>query len=313
MTLARLQQAITLGLVASAVAWTVACLRAGRPVWAAVGAAVIAFGHAGVLALEMAMAARLNRRDPAPPARPGQRVHAWLAEVAWAPRVFCWQQPFRSRKWADHLPPQGRGVLLVHGFVCNRGFWNPWMARLRAANIAHVAIDLEPVFGSIDDYCAAIEAGMRRLEAATGRAPVIVAHSMGGLAVRAWLAGDDHAARVHHLVTIATPHHGTELARWAVPPNARQMRRDSPWLAALALREAGRAAVPTTCFYGHCDNVVMPASAAVLEGAEAHHLPGTAHVHMAAHPAVYDAVIRALRDPRRPPTARTSLRDPGPA
>jgi alpha-beta hydrolase superfamily lysophospholipase len=31
---------------------------------------------------------------------------------------------------------------------------------------------------------------VRRLEAATGMAPVVVAHSMGGLATRRWLALD---------------------------------------------------------------------------------------------------------------------------
>jgi triacylglycerol lipase len=89
-----------------------------------------------------------------------------------APQVFCWRQPFFSQRWPDHLPAdaQGRrGVLLVHGFVCNRGVWNPWLQRLHARDVPFVAVNLEPVFGSIDDYVGILEQAVRRLEAATGK------------------------------------------------------------------------------------------------------------------------------------------------
>ena len=35
-------------------------------------------------------------------------------------------------------------VVLVHGYVCNRGFWAPWMARLRAQGHCVIAPNLEP-------------------------------------------------------------------------------------------------------------------------------------------------------------------------
>ena len=77
------------------------------------------------------------------------------------------------------LPPAAargrRGPLLVHGFVCNRGLWNPWLERLHARGIPFVAVDLEPVFGSIDDYVRILENAVQRLERCTGLAPVIVA------------------------------------------------------------------------------------------------------------------------------------------
>ena len=61
---------------------------------------------------------------------------------------------------------------------------------------------------------------------------------MGGLAVRRWLAETGAAgdARIHHVVTIATPHRGTWLARWAVSRNSREMRIDSPWQRQLGSR-----------------------------------------------------------------------------
>ena len=49
-----------------------------------------------------------------------------------------------------------------------------------------------------------------------------------------------------------------------------------------------------TCFYGHTDNVVFPASTATLAGADNRHLAGVAHVAMAFHPEVFDEVLRLL-------------------
>ena len=238
--------------------------------------------------------ATTRRRVPAP----GQLLRAWLGEVVSAPLVFCWRQPFRSQVWPDHLPAdaQGRrGLLLVHGFVCNRGLWNPWLERLRADGVPHVAVNLEPVFGSIDDYMHILEQAVQQLERHTGLPPVVVAHSMGGLAVRRWWAerGDD--ARVHHAVTIGTPHHGTWLARFAMTRNARQMQQLSGWLQTLAQREPASRAARFTCFYSHCDNIVFPPSTATLDGADNRHLSGVAHVHMASRPEPLAEVLEQLR------------------
>ena len=133
------------------------------------------------------------RHDAAPRLGAARLLRAWWAESRWAALVFGWWQPFRMHAVPDWLPPRAadrpapRGVVLVHGFLCNRAFWTPWFAPLRARGHAFVAVTLEPAFGSIDDYAPAIEAAVRRVTEATGQAPLIVGHSMGGLAIRAWL------------------------------------------------------------------------------------------------------------------------------
>jgi triacylglycerol lipase len=222
-------------------------------------------------------------------------VRAWAAELVAAPRVFLWHQPFRSASEPDRLSPVGdgrRGVLLVHGFFCNRGVWNPWLRRLRAADVPFVAVSMEPVFGSISDYGPTIAAAASELERVTGLAPVIVAHSMGGLAVRAWLA--DHAgARVHRLITIASPHVGTRLAGRGRGRNVEQMREGSSWVRDLAGRETGSRA-HVVCFWSHCDNIVFPTRNATLEGADNRHLEATPHVQMIFHPAVLAEVLRSV-------------------
>jgi len=312
--LARLQQFITLGLVAMAVAWAAYFVRSGAVAWAAAGAMLILFGYALFLAIEFVLLWFVNRSDPTPRASARQLVVAWWNEVLTAPRVFCWRQPFRSNAVADFLPAQRgrRGVVFVHGFVCNRGLWNPLMTRLRKLGIPFVAVNLEPVFGSIDHYADIVDDAVRRIESATGQPPVIVAHSMGGLAVRAWLdthRGDD---RVHRVITVGTPHHGTFLGRFAHTTNSRQMQLKSAWQQQLAAREPTQRFARFTCFFGHCDNIVFPASMATLSGADNRHIAGCAHVQMAHHDDVFNEVLRWVGSP--PASSRVSVEsDPMPA
>ena len=295
--LARLQQFTTLGLALTALVWAWACWRSGRPVLGLAGALVIVAAYAVILGIEFVLLALANRGDPAPRASPRQLFLAWWGEVLSAPKVFCWRQPFRSQRWPDHLPdaPAGRrGLLLVHGFVCNRGLWNTWYPRLQDAGVPYLAVNLEPVFGSIDAYVPAIEAAVRRLEQATGLPPVVVAHSMGGVAVRRWWVEQANPGRLSHLVTIGSPHRGTWLAKAAFSPNGRQMRLNSPWLQDLLDRETAAQRRRTTCFFSHCDNIVFPASNATLPGADNRHVAGTAHVHLAEREEPYAEALRHL-------------------
>jgi triacylglycerol esterase/lipase EstA (alpha/beta hydrolase family) len=295
---ARLQRALVFALLALAAALAGWALAVDRPWLALLAVPGVAFFHALPLAAEFALAARVNRRDPAPPAGVPEIVLAWLGEAWTGLVVFGWRQPFRSRAEPDHLPAQARGrrgVLLVHGFVCNRGLWNPWLRRLRARGVPCVAVDLDPVFGRIEQYAAIVDAAVQRLAVATGVPPLVVAHSMGGLAVREWLAQSAGDKRVHAVITIGTPHGGTWLARFAYSANARQMRLAGDWLHGLSRREPSPPdRPPFVCFYGRCDNIVFPAASATLPGADNRHLRGVAHVRMAYVDAVFDEALRRL-------------------
>jgi pimeloyl-ACP methyl ester carboxylesterase len=299
MTLARGLRALVVSLAAVAAVWAVEAWRRGQPVAMAAGLLLVLGVHAGCLAIEVAIAWFVNRGDTAPRATLAEAVRAWAGEWLAALRVFGWWQPFRHQAFPDHLParPGGRrGLLLVHGYVCNRGIWRPWLERLVRDGTPFVALSMEPVFGSIDAYAERIEEGVRRLEAATGRAPVIVAHSMGGLAARRWAAEHAGAARVRRFVTLGTPHAGTWIARWGFTANAREMRRESRWLATLGNRERGGFG-GFTCFHSHADNIVFPASTATLPGADNRHLRAVAHVAMVLHPEPWAEVQRWLAAP----------------
>ncbi len=268
--------------------------------WSAAAIGVLLLGgYAVVLALEFCLLRWASVNDPSPNPSFAQLCRAWWGEVGHAPRVFGWRQPFCSERWPNHLPvnSQGRrGVLLVHGFFCNRGLWNLWLQRLTALNIPVIAVTLEPPFGAIDRYVSTIEAAIQQLHRSTGQPPVVVAHSMGGLATRRWWADQADPARIHRLITLGTPHHGTWLAGMAFSENGRQMRLQSRWLQALAQREPAGRAASCTCFYSHCDNIVFPPSTATLVGADNRHLTAVAHVHMVDHVEPWAETLRRLAE-----------------
>ncbi len=182
------------------------------------------------------------------PAVRHSRLRDWLVafagETAVSIRQFYWLMPFREqfRVPAPGGPARGPAILLLHGYGCNRGLWLPtarWFAR-RGYPVR--AINLQPMHASIDDYAGAIGEAVASLRQATGGDRVaIVAHSMGGLAARAYLRSCSRSGAdpgVAALVMIGTPHAGTHIARIGLGRNARQMEFRSHWTEALRRDEA---------------------------------------------------------------------------
>ena len=119
-----------------------------------------------------------------------------------------------------------------------------------SAAFPFVAVNLEPVFCTIDAYVPTVEAAVSRLEASTGRAPLLVCHSMG-VGGCAWLQAHQADHRIFRVVTIGTPHHGTWMARFGLAPNTRQMRQLCEWLDSLARKEPPNRLERFRCYYGH--------------------------------------------------------------
>lgn len=295
--LARLEQATTLGLVALAACW-LWWAWPQSPAWALAGFVLTLMAYSLVLAIEFVALHAVGGDSVVPGATWAEIVRAWWREVLVVPKVFCWRQPFRWHAVPDLLEGTGltgrRGIVFIHGFVCNRGFWTPWLERARADRRAFVAVNLEPVFGSIDAYVPIIDQAVAQVTRATGMAPVLVCHSMGGLAARAWLRARGPGLFAAHVITIGTPHHGTWLARFSHLANGRQMRRGGEWLADLPKGNETGEGPRFTCWVAGCDNIVFPPSTATLAGADNRVVRGAAHVDLAFRPQVMDGSMALI-------------------
>ncbi len=297
MTNALIQRLLTLG--TAPLCWTLAWwLWPTSPNYALAWIAAPALMTMALLVIQFALLFAVNRADPSPRASVSAHFRAWRGEVRACMRVFHWWQPFRRGAHGDLLnvrpgAENRRGVVLLHGFFCNRAFWTHWMLRLRSEQRVFVALDLEPAFGSIDAYNSAVDQAVRQMQQATGLAPIIVGHSMGGLAARAWLsfnaANGADAQAVYRVITLGTPHHGTWLAKFSHTLNGAQMRIHSAWLSRLADSEKKPHGVPFTCFFSNCDNIVFPISSAKLEGADNRLVLQRGHIDLAHDPEVINA------------------------
>lgn len=210
-------------------------------------------------------------------------------------RLFVAIQPF-ERFWMgdDRLrpTPDRPPLLLIHGYHCNRGAWFWLRSRLEAAGWTVATHNLEPVLANIDSYAEGIERRIDAVLAATGaKRAILVGHSMGGLASRAYLRRYG-TGKVERMISLASPHHGSRLAALAWGPNGRQMRIGSAWLIDLAEAPLPRGSVS---IYSLHDNQVMPQrECSELAGARNVALPGISHLGMLFAPAVLAALLREL-------------------
>jgi triacylglycerol lipase len=232
-----------------------------------------------VLGIEFATGAAIDRR-------PGARLAPWLALRIWWQEantsfgMFSWNQPFASSFPEQPLvrDAQRPAVLLVHGYMCNRAVWRPLLlsGTLKECNVA--TVNLEPVFGPIERYGEVIARAVDALRAATGAARVtLVCHSMGGIAARAYLHqhGDEAVERV---ITIATPHYGTIFGAFGSGHNARQMRHRTSYLQELTGAEPPERAARFVCIASRDDNLIVPRTSCMLQGARHIWLDGVGHL-----------------------------------
>lgn len=221
---------------------------------------------------------------------------ALWSEIRISAQVGLWMLPFRWRSFADSSKAEetstGPVVIFVHGFFCNRGMWIPWLRHLSENGVKHISVNLEPLFGSIDDYVATIDAAVHQAQQLSNSKPHFVCHSMGGLVVRHWLVSHASArSRVDQVITIGSPHFGTVLSQFApLMKNVQQMKTASQWLADLRRRELEMRPVDTyqgfICWYSNTDNVVLPSSSAQLPGADNRMIRGVGHLALAYHPSL---------------------------
>jgi triacylglycerol lipase len=265
-----------------------------------VTAIAVALGWRVLVGLNTYVLAWRNRSLPPPEfERNGLALMPRVAvELAAMIGTYWVLQPFERAFMGDPRPPRashGRTpVLLLHGYACNRAACWALARSLREGGETAWAVTLEPVYGSIDEWVAPIARRIDALLAATeARQVILVCHSMGGLAARAYLRrhGGEKVAR---LITLGSPHRGSAHARLGAGPNAREMEPESSWLGALASFESRGFAAPFTSIFSYHDNVVAPQTSAMHPAAKNLPLAGTGHLTMLFSRVIVELVAREL-------------------
>jgi pimeloyl-ACP methyl ester carboxylesterase len=233
----------------------------------------------------------------------GPIFRAYVLELRDSLNTFNQLMPFQVN-WklpAPHNHAQRPAVLMIHGFVCNRGLWAPLARWLNQRGYWTSAISLEPVWGSIDAYLPMMHQAVN--EALQEHDQVIlIGHSMGGLVIRNFLrdCSEQQRARIAQVITLGTPHRGTVHASYGFGLNAAQMRRDSPWLQELSRAEVERGGlgVPASIVLSHHDNIVAPQAIqypqAVKPG-DMTQFAGIGHLSLAFHPGVWAHIESLLK------------------
>ena len=214
-----------------------------------------------------------------------------LLEMPWTVRP----PQVRPALGSERLIP----VVLVHGYVCNHRIFDRMTRDLRLAGHPVLAVDLEPVFASIDDYAPQVEAAVERLCRETGASQVaLVGHSMGGLVIRVWMR-QRGAHRVARILTLGTPHGGTRADLYPFSPNSLQMVWESAWLKDLSTNETpdGRALMQIAL--SPQDAIVFPQREQILPGVPVTVFEGLGHIELCFNLRVRDWVVTQLALPQR--------------
>ncbi len=253
--------------------------------WADAGLAVFAFALA-LRAVSMAIAFIIAWRhaSPAPTEHRldlGGRLKLFVSELRAYIVLFSLYQPFADLLMGTEklqALPQGRlPVLLLHGYVCNRGVMLALRRYLRSRGISAHTHNLEPAYADIDAYADGLARRIEEIRNGTGADKLILlAHSMGGLVARAYLRkyGAGHVAK---LITLGTPHYGTVTARLAWGENGRQMLPGNAWLQCLNEAAPG---LPVVSVLSYHDYFILPQESAALAGAKIVRLSGVGHLGM---------------------------------
>jgi murein DD-endopeptidase MepM/ murein hydrolase activator NlpD len=109
-------------------------------------------------------------------------------------------------------------VVLVHG-LCGTPDWGLLEQTLNQQGITTAAVDLRGVDGlytngDIKIYAGELDSFIQ--EEFPGQQVDIIAHSMGGLISRYYVTSDDYTGNVRKLITLGTPHSGSEWARLVI-------------------------------------------------------------------------------------------------
>jgi triacylglycerol lipase len=212
-------------------------------------------------------------------------------------------RPLREQTALDESP-----VVLVHGLSSNRAIFHVLRRGLRREGFPRVAmVNYRWLTTDVRSAARTLAAEVERLCEHDGHQRVhVIGHSLGGLVARYYVQRMGGDARVHTLVTLGTPHHGTLAAVVPVPhPVVRQLRPGSDVLTELAGPAPG-CRTRFIAFHSDLDQLIIPTGNARLIHPDLRTsnipVPAVGHVALPLHHRVVREVCRVLRHARLPGT-----------
>jgi pimeloyl-ACP methyl ester carboxylesterase len=220
----------------------------------------------------------------------------------------------RRHKFSD-LNPEQRGlfhydldaaetpILLVHGIVDNHAIFTVMERALRRRGFQTLSLyDYGLLTHNIPRAAVRLGEAIEKLSTATGYERIhVIGHSLGGLIARYYvqrLGGDNY---VHTLVTLGTPHQGTQLA-WAAPlmPLVRQLSPTSELIKELAEPAPG-CRTRFLAFHSDIDHLIVPSRNARLDHPDLNvrniAVHGVGHLSMPNNGSIAFTIAEALRRP----------------
>lgn len=160
--------------------------------------------------------------------------------------------------------PQGRPILLIHGYLQNGSNWIFFKPMLCRRNFGPIfTIDLKPHFGSINEHAELVKKKAQEIAAELGRTDLtLIGHSMGGLVSALYAAKFAPPNTVTDVVTIGSPIAGTHAAIIALGSNGREMRRNSEFTKMLHDEMAQNESVRFFHIGSKTDQIIIPNSSA---------------------------------------------------
>jgi pimeloyl-ACP methyl ester carboxylesterase len=214
----------------------------------------------------------------------------------------------------DGLSPEQRGlihhdvdaaetpILLVHGIVDNHSIFALLDRALRRRGFLTVsAYDYGLLTRDIRAAAELLGAAVEKLATNTGYERVhVIGHSLGGLLARYYVQRLGGDTRVHTLVTLGTPHHGTRLAHlMRTLPLVGQLTPHSPVIRELAA-PAPACRTRFLAFYSDIDHVIWPTRNARIDHPDLRatniEVRGVGHLSMPSNSRIAFAISEALRE-----------------
>ena len=188
-----------------------------------------------------------------------------------------------------------RPIIVLHGYAMNRANFVPLAFRLARAGLGPIAGFEYWTLGRTAAAARQLAWFVEHVQMVTGSPQVdIIGHSMGGVVARYYvtLGGGDGA--VHRLITIGSPHHGTDVSRIGIGHANRELYVGSKLIQRIAA--APKPAITRlTTILSNGDALVPATKQAEIPGAERVVFEDLGHVAMLGSRRVAREIISRLK------------------